>query len=134
MHQVNLFAVLVAGIIPMIVGAIWYGPLFGKRWLALMETTEEEIARDFNPLKTYGVSFLLALFTAFVLAQLLSLLGDGGASFGVHITLLVVIGFILPLQYQSVAFEKRKPGLMGLSMGYNFVAILGQAVLLAVWV
>ena len=43
MHEVNLLAVLVAGIVPMVVGALWYGPLFGKRWLQLMETTAEEI-------------------------------------------------------------------------------------------
>ena len=34
MHDVNLIAVLVAGIVPMIVGMLWYGPLFGKRWRA----------------------------------------------------------------------------------------------------
>ena len=134
MYQVNLPAVLVAAVIPMIVGALWYGPLFGKRWLALMETTEEEIAKDFNPWKTYGVSFLLALVTAYVLAQLLSMPGDGGAVTGVQITVLVVIGFVLPLQYQAVAFEKRKPGLMALTLGYNFAALLGQAILLAVWI
>ena len=40
MLEVNYLAVLIAGIVPMIVGAIWYGPLFGKRWLGYMETTE----------------------------------------------------------------------------------------------
>ena len=43
MHDVNLLAVLVAGIVPMIVGMLWYGPLFGNRWLTPMETTPEEI-------------------------------------------------------------------------------------------
>ena len=51
MYEVNLLAVLVAGIVPMIVGFLWYGPLFSKRWLALMETTEEEIRKNFNPLE-----------------------------------------------------------------------------------
>ena len=79
MHEVNLLAVLVAGIVPMFVGALWYGPLFGKRWLQLMETTAEEIQeKGINPLKTYGVSFLLALVTAFILAQLFA--GMGGAA------------------------------------------------------
>ena len=144
MHEVNLLAVLVAGIVPMIVGALWYGPLFGKRWLQLMETTAEEIQEGFNPLKTYGVSFLLALVTAFILAQLfagmdgaarvVSIAGPGGDAFaGVYLALMALIAFILPVGYQSVAFEGRKAGLFCLNLGHNGVALLGQAVIIAVW-
>lgn len=131
MLDVNYLAILVAGLVPMIVGALWYGPLFGKRWLDLMETTEEEIARDFNPFTTYGVSFLLALATAFGLAVLLD--GFSGVHHGVHAALVALIAFVLPVGYQTVAFEKRKTGLFGLNLGFNLVAILGQAILLSVW-
>ena len=144
MHEVNYLAVLVAGIVPMIIGALWYGPLFGKRWLALMETTAEEIQEGFNPLKTYGVSFLLALITAFILAQLFAGLGEaarivsatgvgGDAMAGVYLAFMALIAFILPVGYQSVAFEKRKTGLFCLNLGCNAVALLGQAVIIAVW-
>ena len=144
MQDVNYLAVLAAGIFPMIVGALWYGPLFGKRWLALMETTAEEIQEGFNPLKTYGGSFLLALITAFILAQLFSALGDaariisvagkgGDALDGVYLALLALIAFILPVGYQSLAFEGRKAGLVWLNLGYNAAALIGQAVIIAVW-
>ena len=144
MHEVNLLAVLVAGIVPMVVGALWYGPLFGKRWLELMETTAEEIQEGFNPLKTYGVSFLLALVTAFILAQLFAGMGgaarvvsiagkSGDALAGVYLALMVLIAFILPVGYQSVAYEERKAGLFWLNLGHNGVALLGQAVIVAVW-
>lgn len=49
MPDLNYLAILVAAIVPLFVGALWYGPLFGKRWLALMETTEEDIAKGFIP-------------------------------------------------------------------------------------
>ena len=144
MQYFNYLAVLAAGIFPMIVGALWYGPLFGKRWLALMETTAEEIQEGFNPLQTYGGSFLLALITAFILAQLFAGLGDaarvvsiagksGDAVGGVYLALLALIAFILPVGYQSLAFEGRKAGLVWLNLGYNAVAIVGQAVIIAVW-
>ena len=103
MHEVNLLAVLVAGIVPMIVGFLWYGPLFGKRWLALMETTAEEIQKDFNPVKT------------------------------VHLALMALIAFVLPVFYQAWAYEGRKAGLFWLSLGFNAVSLLGQAVVIAVW-
>ena len=131
MQDFNYLAILVAGVVPMVIGAIWYGPLFGKRWLRLMETTEEEIARDFNPLKTYGLAFLLALATAFGLAVLLD--GYSGALHGFHAAMVAVIAFVLPVGYQTVAFEKRKSGLFALNLGFNLIAILGQAILLSVW-
>ena len=145
MHEVNLLAVLVAGIVPMIVGVLWYGPLFGKRWLQLMETTAEEIQeKGINPLKTYGVSFLLALVTAFILAQLFAGMGgaarvvsiagkSGDALAGVYLALMALIAFILPVGYQSVAYEDRKAGLFWLNLGHNGVALLGQAVIVAAW-
>ncbi len=133
MHEVNYLAVLVAGLIPMVVGSLWYGPVFGKRWLALMETTEEEIAKGFNPLKTYGGSLLLSLVTAWVLAQLLAGVGAGGVLPAVHVVLLIVVGIVVPLAHQSVTFERRKTGLAALSVGYNLTALLGQAILLSVW-
>ena len=144
MHEVNFLAVLIAGIVPMVVGAIWYGPLFGKRWLGYMETTEEEIRKDFNPLKTYGASFVLALLTAFILAQLIagmggpedvsSLPGSGGDSMvGLPLALMALIAFVLPVAYQSVAFEGRKAGLFWLSLGYNGVALIGQVMVIALW-
>ena len=144
MHEVNLLAVLVAGIVPMIIGALWYGPIFGKRWMALMETTPEEVREGFNPFKTYGVSFVLALFTAFVLAQLIAEVappdvssaggGTGGSAMvGVHVALMALVAFVLPLVHQSVTFEKRKAGIAWLSIGYNGLALLGQATVVAAW-
>ena len=133
MHEVNLLAVLVAGIVPMIVGSLWYGPLFGKRWMALMEMTAEEIQEGFNPVKTYGVTLLLSLVTAFVLAQLIAQVGGGSAMVGVHVALMVLVGFILPVANQSIAFEKRKPGLAWLNVAYNGVALLAQTLVIALW-
>lgn len=143
MHDVNLFAVLVAGIVPMVIGALWYGPIFGQRWMALMEKTEEELREGFNPLKTYGVSFVLALVTAFVIAQLVAEVspesvssaegGGGSAMVGVHVALMALIAFVLPVTHQSVTFEGRKAGLAWLNIGYNGVALLAQAVVIAVW-
>ena len=132
MHEVNLLAVLVAGIVPMIIGAIWYGPLFGKRWMALMETTEEKLREGFNPLRTHGLGFLLSLVTAFVLAQLLAEYA-GGAMVGVHVGLLALIAFVLPVSHQSVAYEGRKAGLAWLNILYNGVALVAQGIVIASW-
>lgn len=143
MHDVNPLAVLVAGIVPMIIGALWYGPLFGKRWLAMMEMTAEEVQEGFNPVRTYGVSLLLSLLTAYILAQLIaqvapvdvsSMEGAGGSAMvGVHVGLMALLAFVAPVAHQSVTFEKRKAGLEWLNVGYNGVALIGQALVIAIW-
>ena len=109
-----------------------------------METTAEEIQKNFNPWKTHGASFLLALVTAFILAQLFagmggpqsvsSMTGSGGnAMVGVHLALMALIAFVLPVAYHAWAYEGRKAGLFWLTRGYNAVSLLGQAVVIAVW-
>ena len=123
MHDVNLYAVLVAGIVPMIVGMLWYGPLFGKRWLAMMEMTAEEVQEGFNPIKTHGIGILLSFLTAYILAQLIA----------VHVGLMALVAFVIPAAHQSVTFEKRKAGLAWLNVAYNGVALIGQAVVIALW-
>ncbi len=63
MPTVNILAIIVAGLIPSIVGAIYYGPLFGKAWRASLGKTEEELKPSI-PALAYGGSMLLSIFLA----------------------------------------------------------------------
>ena len=71
MPEINVWAVLAAGISSMVLGALWYSPvLFGKAWSAASGVTEEK-ARSANMGKTMGTAFVLALIGAFVFAMFL---------------------------------------------------------------
>ncbi len=59
----NFLAIAVAALVPMFLGAIYYGPLFGKAWAASTGKTMKELEPD-NMAVTYG----LALFVAFILS------------------------------------------------------------------
>ncbi len=133
MFDINFLAVLVAAIVPMAIGSIWYGPLFGKRWMALMELTEEDIKASFNPLKSYGGSFVGAVLTAYVIAFLLSGIGWEGWMRGAEVGAVCWLGFILTYGYQSVAFENKKVPLWVMSAGYNLVVLLCMGAILGAW-
>ena len=134
MFDVNWLAVIVAAILPMIIGSLWYGPLFGKQWMDMIGFTEEEIRADFNPAKSYGGSVVGAFLTALVLAVLLPLMdGSGAISNALLLAGLCWAGFYLPFGWQSVAFEKKKLGLYVMSMAYNLVTLIAVAILIAVW-
>jgi hypothetical protein len=70
--QVNWIAVLLGGVLSMVLGFLWYGPLFGKLWLRTIGKREDELKSSAG---MYILAFVAALATAYVLAVLVSALG-----------------------------------------------------------
>jgi hypothetical protein len=94
--NVDLLAVFSCGVVAMILGAIWYGPLFGKKWVEIIGATEadlearKEMQKKAGPL--YAIQFVLVLFQVLVLARFI---GEGGAS-GIENALWIWAGFVMP--------------------------------------
>ena len=95
--QINYGAVLVCGVLAMILGAIWYGPLFGKKWMEIICADEIDMERRKEMMKgvwkLYLTQFILTLFQAYVLAHYI--LGWQDAS-GVENALWIWAAFIIP--------------------------------------
>lgn len=68
--DVNWLGVIAASVSAFVLGGIWYGPLFGKKWMALVGLTEEEAAKG-NMALIFGGSFVLSFVAAFVFAMFL---------------------------------------------------------------
>ena len=66
MPEINYLAIAAAAIVPSILGAIYYGPLFGKQWLSSMGKTSEEM-KPSNMGLTYGLALLMAVIVSFIL-------------------------------------------------------------------
>lgn len=60
----NPFILFAAGLVPLLVGSIWYGPLFGKSWMRMNGFTEESLKTG-NVLVIFGVSYILSVVLAF---------------------------------------------------------------------
>ena len=94
LKDVNLYAVLVCAVAAMVVGFVWYSPmLFARPWMRAMGLDPDDKARVAEMQKgagpSYGVSFVSALITAFVLGKIIwianvssPLLRDEGGSGG----------------------------------------------------
>ncbi|HVE75608.1 MAG TPA: DUF1761 domain-containing protein, partial [Actinomycetota bacterium] len=59
--DVNWLAVLVATVAAMVLGFLWYGPVFGRIWLAGMGKTQEQMSGNNLAIP---ISALTALVTA----------------------------------------------------------------------
>lgn len=66
---INYLAVLLTAIVRMIVGILWYGPIFGKQWKKLMGFTDESMkVMKMKPMQATAGGFVTALIMAYVLA------------------------------------------------------------------
>jgi hypothetical protein len=71
MPEINVWAVLAAGVSSMVLGGLWYSPmLFGKAWSAASGVSEAQ-AKSANMAKIMGSAFVLALVGAAVFAAFL---------------------------------------------------------------
>ena len=71
MPEINVWAVLAAGVSSMILGGLWYSPvLFGKAWSAASGVTEAQ-QQSANMAKIMGTAFVLAVIGAAVFAMFL---------------------------------------------------------------
>lgn len=68
--EINWLAVLAASLVGFIIGAIWYGPLFGKAWMKIVGLTEKDSANAYMG-KIYAMCFVLQLIMPTNLAMFL---------------------------------------------------------------
>ena len=64
--EMNFYIFFLAALVPMIIGSVWYGPLFGKAWMSQMGFTEESL-KGTNMLKTLLICYVLSFLIAFAL-------------------------------------------------------------------
>ena len=66
----NFWILLLAGLIPMVVGAIWYSPsVLGKMWMKASGVTEEQ-TKTGNMIVIFGLSYVFSVFIAMTVMTL----------------------------------------------------------------
>lgn len=67
MIQINFLAILLAALVPLVMGFIWYNPkLFGKAWMRECGLTEEKMKGA-----NMGVVFILSIILSFLIGMFL---------------------------------------------------------------
>lgn len=67
---INWWMYFVAGIIPLVVGFVWYGNLgFGKKWMSVNGFTEESL-QGANMGLIFGLTYLFSVMVAFILSSM----------------------------------------------------------------
>jgi hypothetical protein len=130
--KTNYPAVVVAAVVYWIMGALWFGVLFAKPWMALEQMTEEQ-ARSANPVLPYVVSFLLNLLIAYVLGQLCLWRNATTAARGAALGTLLWIGFVGPITYTTYMYELRPWQLFAINQFYPLAGLCVMGAILGAW-
>ena len=100
---VNFWAVLVSAVASMVIGSIWYGPLFQKPFSKAMGmdnmTEEQRQAMKKTMMPAYIKQFVASVLMFYVFAWLLGALGATTPMNGIQVAFWVWLGFIVPVKF-----------------------------------
>ena len=130
--KTNYGAIVVSAVAYWMLGALWYGVLFGQRWMALEGITMEQ-AKSVNPVLPYVITLALNLLMAFVLAQLCLWRNANTAARGAAIGVLLWIGIVGPIVLTTYMYEMRPKELFAINEFYPLVGLCLMGVILGAW-
>lgn len=136
MVPIDYLAVFLAGIAAMVLGALWYGPLFGKSWMRMAGLTKESIkAMKMTPAVAMTIGFVAALVMAYVLAHTLAFaqayMNTSGVASGLSSGFWMWLGFVAPVSLGVVIWEGKPWKLWFLNGGYYLVSLLLMGAIIA---
>jgi hypothetical protein len=139
MVDVNYWAILVAGVLSIGIGGLWYGPLFGKQWMSLVGITPESMkSMKMTPFQAMFGGLIVGLLTAFVLAHHMAFagayLGISGYELALMSAFWVWLGFFVPVNIGVVLWEGKSWKLFLITTSYFLVNLTVASLVLAYWI
>ena len=129
---INHIAVLVCAVLSLVIGGLWYSPLlFQKAWQHETGLSDEQLASS-SPLKTFGLTFVLAWIMSYNLAFFLG--GpDTTWQWGIAAGLLAGVGWVAAMFVVISLFEQRSLNHIAINCGYIIVYFALIGLVLGVW-
>jgi hypothetical protein len=118
---VSWVAIIVAVVVYMVLGALWFSVLFGKRWMALRVGPEP--SGNASPL-LYVITAVGALVSAITLDWISGLAGANTLLGGAIIGLYAGLGIAAPAILSDHLFNERPPMLYAIVAGYPIIGLL----------
>jgi hypothetical protein len=133
--RTNYLAVLVATIVHFLIGGLWYGVLFGNKFVELIGWSPEKLKQmeNHNPTKEMIIAFISSLVLCYILALFVRYTNAKSAVEGLQTAFWLWLGFVATTQLATVIFEERNAGLYLLNVGYQFVGCAAAGIILALW-
>ncbi len=120
---VNYLGVLVATLVAMASGAVWYGAL-ARPWMAAAGLSEQAVARRDHGIVPYLVAALAKFVMAFCLAKILRVLDGVSIGNGIAGALFIWIGFVATTLSVNHRFQLKPWSLTLIDGGYWLMVLV----------
>ena len=126
--DIHPLSVVVAGLVHMVTGLVWYMPkLFGNTWAELT-------GKDLKPASRWLVAGIIGhQVIALALAMIVNLADATNVVGGIAVGVLVWLGFVVTLEIGELIWEKIPFKLFMIRVGNHLVALTLAGIILAVW-
>ena len=129
--DINYVAVVVAALVPMFLGALWYSTaLFARPWMKAVDRTQQELK---GAQLGYVISALAALLMSYALARIDRWAEVDDLWNGALVGLLVWLGFVATVLAVTTYFSGRPLKLWLINAGYQLVALVLVGAIHGVW-
>jgi hypothetical protein len=137
--HVNMVAILIAVVANFVLGFIWYTPLFGKVWGKEMGFNMDQKPPSSSLVKGMVIMIIGNFFMAFVFAH--NMAAWDPESWGLppspmskmstvmSASVFTWLGFYLPVDLNTVAWESRSWKLFFINTGYHFASLFLAAII-----
>lgn len=140
--NINWLALIAAAASTLVVGSIYYGPLFGKMWQKEVGLSDAEL-KSGNMLKIFGLSLVFAFFIAVTLWMAVMLGGAPGEAHGGHPYLtfqhgalhgaMLGILLVLPIIGTIALYERKSLRYVLLTVGYWTISMAIMGGIINMW-
>lgn len=124
----NYLAIALATVAAMLVGWIWYGPLFGKKWRSLTGDPKT------NPAVIYPITLVATFVTGYVIAYVTggtsTALGNGFIVPALFTGFFLWLGFSFARQLINTLFEKKSFTHFFINTGHDLAVALVMATII----
>ncbi len=129
---INYWALLVAALLRIVVGGLWYSPFaFAPAWRDLVGLDEARMKAGLP--KAIVIDVIGSLVMAFVLVHAVVYAGAAGVGQGAAVVFFNWLGFIAVILLGVTIYEQRPLKLFFINAGFNLIALVLMGALLAVW-
>ena len=129
--DINWLAIIVAAVMSMAIGALWYSPtLFGRQWAKLLSKKVGDMG---DSKAGYMVTALGALIQAWILVHFVRYAGSITFWKGAITGFWLWVGFVAVVMAGTLIFEGKSWKLWRINAGYYLVVLVINGGLLAAW-
>jgi len=134
MAEVNYIAIIVAAVVSMVIGMVWYSPgVFGKDWMKMMGLKENDMKGDMAK-KSMAGGLVAELITAYVLAHLVQFMGVVTTQEALQLGFWLWLGFRATSDISVHLWGGKPLKMFYINSGYRLVSMLAMATILTMWV